>query len=197
MSASSYLLVPGLHVQKDILLEEMETSIMKELDSMEWSEALARRTIHRGYVYPYSGGHLQKTTPMEGLLKHLATYLRDNSIMGKDTRTGGGIMPDQVIVNEYLQNQGIGAHIDRKDFGPVIVSFSLNDDTNFVFRNPETNQKVELYVPRRSIMIMTGQARDIWTHEIPKRKTVIDPTGKRVSKPDDYRRVSITYRTVN
>ena len=188
--------VPGLHVQSDVLPEDLEKMIMSELDQKTWSSSLSRRTIHQGYVYPYSGGSLQKTDPIEGLLKHLAIYLRENNIMGKNVQTGEGITPDQVIVNEYLKDQSIGAHTDRKDFGPVVVAFSLNADTNFIFRNPLTNQKVELYVPRRSIMIMTGESRNVWTHEIPKRKSVTDGSGKRITKSDDYRRVSITYRTV-
>jgi len=186
----------GLYIQYDVLSEDLENTIMSELDQMKWSSTLARRTIHLGYVYPYSGGSLQKTDPIENSLKHLAVYLRDNSIMGKNDQTEEGVMPDQVIVNEYLQGQGIGTHTDRKEFGPIIVSFSLNEDTNFIFRNPQTGQKIELYVPRRSILIMTGESRDVWTHEIPKRKSITDSSGERITKSDDYRRVSITYRTV-
>lgn len=43
---------------------------------------------------------------------------------------------------------------------------------------------------------MTGETRDVWTHEIPRRKSVTNDSGKRITKSDDYRRISITYRTV-
>jgi alkylated DNA repair dioxygenase AlkB len=42
---------------------------------------------------------------------------------------------------------------------------------------------------------MSGDARTEWTHEIPKRKTyTVD--GKSIKKDDDYRRISMTYRTI-
>ena len=77
-----------------------------------------------------------------------------------------------------------------------IISFSLGDDTNFIFRNPNTDEKIELYDPGRSIIIMPGDSRNIWTHEIPKRKTVTLDNGSTKKKGNNYRRVSLTYRTV-
>jgi len=46
------------------------------------------------------------------------------------------------------------------------------------------------------IMIMTGETLDVSPHEIPRRKSVTNDSGKRITKSEDYRRVSITYRTV-
>ena len=192
--------VPGLFIQYDIVPEDTETNTLRELDegflSKKWSNELSRRTLHQGYKYPYKGGKLEKIEPLSGGLLHFAKYIRDNGLMGKDTDDQPK-EPDQCIVNEYLKDQGISAHTDRNVFGDIIISFSLGGDTNFIFRNPKTDEKVELYVPRRSIMIMSGDSRHIWTHEIPKRKTITLDEGNRVNKPNDYRRVSLTYRTVN
>lgn len=186
--------IPGLLLQPNVLTDEVEASIIQELDSLLWSDELRRRTIHRGYRYPYGGGALTKTDPIEGYLLHLANFLAEHRVMGVDNQ-GSGIRPDQVIVNEYLTDQGIGAHTDRLDFGPVIVAFSLGQDTNFVFRKSGTTEHHEIYVPHGSLMVMSGEARSGWTHEIPKRKTITTPSGK-VKKGDDYRRISITYRTI-
>lgn len=186
--------IPGLGIQKDVLTPELEDKILQELDENdEWSNDLSRRTIHQGYRYPYSGGSLTKIDPISGVLKSLADYLTYNRVISESS--SDEIQPDQVIVNEYLKDQGIGAHIDRTDFGPIVVAFSLGADTNMIFRNSETKEKTELFVPRRSILIMSGDARYKFTHEIPKRKTITTMDG-RVTKDDDYRRVSITYRTV-
>ena len=186
--------IPGLFLQSEALSIDAEIQILIYLDALGWSNELKRRTIHRGYKYPYKGGSLVPTDPIEGLLLTLADVITSNRLFGPNMK-GQNIRPDQAIVNEYLRDQGISAHTDRKDFGPRIAAFSLGADTNFVFRNSTTGEKVEIYVPPRSLMVMTGESRSNWTHEIPSRKSVNTPTG-RVNKSPDYRRVSITYRSV-
>lgn len=188
--------IPGLYVQKEVLTTDHEEKIIQDLDHMKWSDELSRRTIHQGYRYPYSRGGLIKIEPISGIFSYLAKYLYDNHVMSNTKDVDDRVYPDQVIINEYLKDQGIGAHVDRQDFGPIVVAFSLNADTNMIFRNVETKEKTEIYVPRRSILIMSGESRNKFTHEIPRRKTVLTPDGN-VTKGEDYRRVSITYRTVN
>ena len=56
-------------------------------------------------------------------------------------------------------------------------SFSIGGDCNFIFTNVETKQKIELYIPHGSLMIMAGDARYKWTHEIPKRLSVKNSQG--------------------
>jgi alkylated DNA repair dioxygenase AlkB len=182
--------VPGLYLQENVISPEAETQIIQWLDSREWSTVLPRRTQHFGYVYGYEGTNLMPGDKFEGWVSTLADYLIKYGIMNE---------VDQCIVNEYGRDQKIGKHIDGQRgqrpniFGPRIVSFSLGADTNFLFCNTEGKEKVEIYVPRRSILIMTGDSRYTWTHEIPKRLSVnID--GKVVKKDANYRRISLTFR---
>lgn len=180
--------VPGLFVQKNIITEKQELDIVNWLDTREWSTVLPRRTQHFGYNYGYKSRHLTPAAPFTGWVSTLAKWLNDTTLLEG---------ADQCIVNEYTQRQKIGKHIDKTDlFGPRIVSISISGDTNFVFRKDTT--AVELYVPRRSVMIMTGEARYHWTHEIPGRVTVTHSDGTKSRKPDNYRRISLTFRkTIN
>ena len=100
---------------------------------------------------------------------------------------------DQVIVNEYLPGQGISKHIDKITyFGSEIVTLSLGSTSVMTFRCGSTGQKEDLFLERRSLLVLTDEARYQWTHEIPGRKSDI-MAGVRYSRG---RRLSITLRTV-
>lgn len=182
--------VPGLYLQENVISSEAETQIIQWLDGREWSTVLPRRTQHYGYVYGYEGTNLMPGDKFEGWVSTLADYLVKHGIMD---------VVDQCIVNEYDREQKIGKHIDGQRgerpniFGPRIVSFSLGADTNFVFSNTKGKEKVEIYVPKRSILVMTGDSRYTWTHEIPKRLSV-NINGKMIKKDNNYRRISLTFR---
>ncbi len=179
--------VPGLYIQQEVISLETEQQIIEWLDTREWSTVLPRRTQHFGYNYGYNTRSLTRAESFNGWVSHLSDWLDQHNIMKN---------PEQCIVNEYTRDQKIAKHIDKQDlFGPRVVSVSVGADTNFVFRNTKNRVKHEIYVPRRSLMIMTGDARNTWTHEIPSRKTVTQD-GTTTKKPDNYRRISLTFRTV-
>lgn len=185
--------VPGLYIQENVITPEVEKQIIEWLDSKQWSNALNRKTQHYGYTYGYQQNNLQSGEPFEGPILFLSKFLIENKIMTKC---------DQCIVNNYYRNEGIGKHIDGtkngKDniFGPIIVSFSLGSDTNIIFRNTTSRDVVNVYVPRGCLLVMSGDSRYIWTHEIPKLSTV-NKNGELIKKPEDYRRISLTFRSVH
>jgi alkylated DNA repair dioxygenase AlkB len=173
----------GLYLTPDFITPIEERDIMEWLDSQPWSAELSRRTQHYGYNYNYKGGALTQTTPLSGQVKFVADKLSTLGIM----------TPTQCIVNEYLRDQGIAGHIDNLKFGPSIASVSLGADTVMVFERG--NEVFECFLPRRSIVLLTGEARTEWKHGIRKNVTYMGPNGK-VVKPSDYRRESMTYRTI-
>lgn len=184
------LSVPGLFAQNDIITPETEIEIIQWLDKQTWSDALSRRTQHYGYEYQYNTTTLQKSKEFQGPLEAIRQFLIDNKIMNR---------VDQCIVNEYYKAQGIGKHIDGKRgnnpniFGPIIISISLGEDTNIIYSR--NNLKEEVYVPRRSLLVMSGDSRYEWTHEIPRRATIKTDT-EIVKKSDNYRRISLTFRSL-
>jgi alkylated DNA repair dioxygenase AlkB len=123
--------------------------------------------------------------PLPDWLQQLAIRLFEDGIFQQ--------VPDQVIVNEYLPGQGIAAHVDCEPcFGPVIASLSLGAPVPMVFGNRRTREVVEVDLPPRSLLVLSGEGRYEWTHSILARKTdVIDGRTR-----DRVRRVSLTFRTV-
>lgn len=74
---------------------------------------------------------------------------------------------NQLIVNRYLNKEGIGAHIDAIDiYGPVVFGVSLGSPAKMVFtRNSE---KESYFLDRRMAYVMTSESRYEWKHEVPK-----------------------------
>lgn len=100
---------------------------------------------------------------------------------------------NQAIINEYKPGQGIGAHIDSRSFGDCIASLSLG--SHCVMRFTKGDEAVDVFLVPRSVAILTGEARNDWKHEIPRRSE--DPHPFRAGKTlKRSRRVSVTFRTV-
>ena len=76
--------------------------------------------------------------------------------------------------------------------GNVVAGYSIGADATMIFTRDAN--RFDVFLPRRSLMIMRGSARYDWKHAIPKTVTYVDGDGNKVSKPSDYRRISLTFR---
>lgn len=192
-SAPSTEYPPGLRVIEDVITPKQERDIVAWLDRQTWNDTLQRRTQFYGYDYGYYSHESQKTTPISGPLLDLLPVVEKYGHFTAEQREVD-LEEMQCIVNEYTRDQGIAAHTDAKVFGPVVIGISLLSPVGMIFTRGEA--KVEVYLPRRSLFVMEGESRTKWKHCIPKRKTVSMLEGKREKKEEDYRRISLTYRTV-
>lgn len=177
----------GLAFTPDFITVEREVDIISWLDTRPWLNDLTRRTQHFGYGYNYKNKKLVPAPPLEGPVLDFANVLSATGI----------INPVQCIVNEYTRNQGIAGHIDNLSFGGIVLGLSIAGDAVMTFERARTGhppERFDLFLPRRSLVMLSGEARYEWTHSIDKRVTYIDNTGRKVTKPQDYRRISLTYR---
>lgn len=177
------LLPTGLEIYLDALLPEEEQEIVEWLDSNEWSDKLKRRTQHFGYEYNYKTRQVLK---LDDDMPEIISSLVDTDYF------------NSCIVNEYERNQGISAHKDAPVFGEEIIIFSLLEDTVMDFTCSLESQPfvVPVHLPRRSMIKMSGPARHEWLHSISS-KVTYTVNGKKYTKPQDYRRISLTFRRVN
>lgn len=151
------------------------------LNVKNWNTKLARRTLHFGYEYNYKNSDLFKAEAIPEVFHDLIKRITEEKIMKNI---------NQVIVNEYLPGQGISAHTDAKNFDNVILTISLGSKCIMEFSND--SDKLELVLPRRSMLIMKDEFRYDWKHAIPARKSDII-NGKRKYRKTRY---SITFRSV-
>lgn len=73
--------------------------------------------------------------------------------------------PFGVAINEYQKGQKIGPHIDKPVSGPIVSILSLNSDATMIFKRKGQDDIIQELYPR-SIIQMSGDIRDNWTHEI-------------------------------
>lgn len=106
--------------------------------------------------------------------------------------------PNQLTVNKYAPGQGIPSHCDTHSaFDSPLMSVSLGSDIVMEFRNPnDSTIKINVHLPRRSMLIMTGESRYGWTHGITPRKTDVVPSlvGGGLTVMQRETRVSLTFR---
>ena len=179
--------IPGLLHIPDFLTPNEEAELIKLIDENHapWLTDLKRRVQHFGYIYSYrSNRPPEYIGPLPYWLNSLAIRLHILGLMSN--------IADQAIINEYFPGQNISAHIDSRYFGPEIATLSLNSTCVTRFRKESTGEKVDKFLERCSLLVLAGEARKSWTHEIPKRKSD-EWAGMRCLRG---RRLSVTLRTV-
>lgn len=185
-----YLGVPGLTYIRDFLSEREEDDIVSVIDRDDWRFDLKRRVQHYGWRYDYKARQIDPSMRLGFLpawADDIAQRLFSERLLPQ--------LPDQVIVNEYKGNQGIGKHSDSESFADGIATISLLESWEMVFREKGTKNVVPQMLHRRSVAVMKGDARYRWTHEIPSR---IHKTRKIKGSQQEKRgrRISLTFRKV-
>ena len=184
--------VPGLTYQSNFLSEAEENELIGIINGQEWRKELKRRVQHYGWRYNYKARQIDSSMelgPLPPWAAKLAQRLFDQKLVPQ--------LPDQVIVNEYQGKQGITKHIDAENsFADGIAMVSLSDAWEIIFRDIRNNKrKVSRLLERRSVVVIRGDARYRWTHEIPFRKSE-PPFVKGVKRRPRQRRISLTFRKV-
>ena len=180
--------VPGLRYEPDYLDGAEQAALLDWVDRQPWSHALRRRVQHHGWRYDYRSRRVRPEDRIGALPPALARIAAGLVGPGSFDR-----QPDQAIVNEYEPGQGIAAHVDCEPcFGPVIASVSLGTPCVMELRRQAPDARVPIDLAAGSLLVLSGEARHLWTHAIPARRGDTVPGGRRARG----RRVSVTFRTV-
>lgn len=164
----------GLFYYPKWIDEQTENFLLNKINDGEWESSLQRRVQQFGAKYNYKDRQLDDTPT-----KEIPNWLKDSLFPYLcEVFTSP---PSQIIINEYERGQGITKHIDAPVFGPVIASLSLLSDTEMTVGR-YNNESFNIPLQRRSLLVLSGDARLRWYHCIPKVKE---------------KRISITFRTIN
>lgn len=178
----------GLVVIQDFITPKEESSLLAAIEKNPWDASMSRRVQHYGWRYDYKSRRVDPSAYI-GPLPKWAENLAKKLVKGKFLEE----LPDQVIVNEYIGNQSISKHIDCIPcFRGAIVTISLLESWEMIFTRKtklSIEEKYKTILDRRSAAILSGESRNDWFHEIPRR-------NKEAGKPRE-RRISITFRKVN
>jgi alkylated DNA repair dioxygenase AlkB len=171
--------IPGLAYLPEYMTVEEEAALVRQIDAMPWDTNWERRRQSYGATYGPSEG-LQRPLPDWGL-----------ALAERMHREGLSERPfDQMLVNEYEPGQGIALHHDHKPFDRTVVSLSLLSAVVMDFRNPGAGKRSSMLLGRRSLLILTDEARYIWQHGIARRK---NDRWEGTVVPR-HRRLSVTFR---
>ena len=176
-------IVPGFLIQSDYIGAEEERELIAHVDRGEWNSDWKRRVQRYGLGYSASS--------RDSDFREFPEWLKPlTARAGKDA--GFPHFPDNCVINEYKPGQGIAPHKDYSKFGPTVACVSLGAETLLDLYSEDRSRRVPIYVPRRSLWILGGEARSKWLHGIaPRLNDIID--RQRVPRE---RRISITFRTV-
>lgn len=75
-----------------------------------------------------------------------------------------GYVKDHVTINSYDVGGFIPHHKDKEESGETILIISLLSDADMEFK--KKGETLKLFIPRRSLMIMEGEARHDYTHAV-------------------------------
>ena len=171
--------IPGLTYRPEYVTIEEESALVRLIDSMPWDTQWKRRRQLYGASYSPDGGAVR---PFPDWGVALAERMHHEGLSERPF--------DQLLVNEYEPGQGIALHHDHKPFDRTIVSLSLLSPVVMDFRNPAANSRSSMLLERRSLLILTDDARYLWQHGIARRK---QDRWEGMDLPR-RRRLSVTFR---
>ena len=180
--------IDGLLYIPDYLAPSEHDALVQTIEGQLWRYDLARRTQQYGYLYEHKRKALNTSDylgPLPAWLQRLGTQMQRDGILPD--------LPDQAIINEYEPGQGIGKHIDATPaFGEVVISLSLLSLAVMDLRRSGGEEHIAIPLEPRSLLILLGEARHVWTHGVaPRHEDFVN--GVFVPRK---RRISVTFRTV-
>jgi alkylated DNA repair dioxygenase AlkB len=111
--------LPGFTIVYDVLTHAQETITLEEANKEKWNDTTYHRRMQ---LYGYGYGSRYGAVVASSALPKWSMKLVDACTAAGLPPNGA---PDQVIVNEYLPGQGIGAHVDEKAGGAFVLGVSL------------------------------------------------------------------------
>uniref|UniRef100_A0A8D0HFE2 tRNA (carboxymethyluridine(34)-5-O)-methyltransferase ALKBH8 n=1 Tax=Sphenodon punctatus TaxID=8508 RepID=A0A8D0HFE2_SPHPU len=160
-------LPPGLMVVEELVSPEEEGRLLESIDWTGAQKSLKHRRVkHFGYEFRYDNNNVDKDKPLPGGIPDICQSLFETCMkLGYIKHK-----PDQLTVNQYEPGQGIPPHIDTHSaFEDEIISLSLGAEIVMDFKHPDC-RTVAVMLPRRSLLVMTGESRYVWSHGITPRK---------------------------
>jgi alkylated DNA repair dioxygenase AlkB len=173
--------IHGLHYVAGYVSEADEASLTKEIDRLPWDTSWERRRQPYGGAY---GGARQAAPPIPKWERELADRIYRDGLTERPF--------DQMLVNEYQPGQGIAMHRDYEPYDRTVASLSLLSFCVMDFRRVTDKHRESILLERRSLIVLSDEARYEWEHGIARRKSDVWD-GTRLPRA---RRLSITFRSL-
>lgn len=152
-----------------------------------------RQVYHFGYEFNYDTNNVNPDRPLDNPIPQECNDLWPR--LRSSIPSLSFEEPNQITVNKYEPGQGIPPHCDTHSaFCDPIFSLSLANGIVMEFRRPSDGCHVSVWLPRRSLLILSKESRYTWTHGITPRKTDVIPMSNGLTVVERKMRVSFTFR---
>ena len=182
--ASDVPSIKGMSYATGVLSPEEQAEMLRQIDEQPWRYDLKRRVQHYGYRYDYKLRRVDESMflgPLPAFSAPISKRLLDRGLIPK--------LPDQLIINEYLPGQGIAPHVDCEPcFDDTITMLSLGWPYEMEYVHIRTEDVHAILLEPGSALVIAGEARYDWSHQIRARKS-----DRGIPR---QRRVSLTFRNV-
>ncbi|XP_060530801.1 alkylated DNA repair protein alkB homolog 8 isoform X2 [Cylas formicarius] len=185
----------GLTILKDFVTMKEEDELLKlcNFEESELGNMRHRHVKHFGYEFRYDINNVDKAKPLEAEVPTECSFLWQR-LLHTDLECKN-FMPDQLTINHYTPGQGIPHHVDTHSaFDDPIICLSLKSSIVMEFRNEKKH--VCVFLPQRSLLVMSGETRYNWTHSIIPRKYDVIPTPTGYTSYKRGTRISFTFRKI-
>uniref|UniRef100_A0A336M1J7 CSON010319 protein n=1 Tax=Culicoides sonorensis TaxID=179676 RepID=A0A336M1J7_CULSO len=184
----------GIFLIPDFINEAEEQTLLQAIDVSESSDGTLKHRLvkHFGFEFIYGSNTVDPSKPLDRKIPAEFNSIVIERLHEKMPQFSY-FTPEQMTVNKYEPGQGIPPHVDtHSPFNDPIVSLSLQGETVMEFRNEENHSCI--YLPKRSLLVMSGESRYGWTHSITPRLTDVVPKAEGLSMQRRSTRVSCTFR---
>lgn len=175
-------LPPGFRYIEEWLTATEEETLLRHVEALSFvpirmrGVTAKRQVVHFGWDYGYESWRITPASPIPDWLMDLRARSADLIEVPVDAM-------EEALVTRYEPGAGIGWHRDAPMFGPTVVGVSLKGACRMRFqRNAGARRETaECRLERRSVYVLSDEARSAWQHAIPPTKEL---------------RYSVTFRTV-
>lgn len=173
----------GLTIIPDFVSEAQEKQLLESVYSGQFENLSMRRVQNFGFRFIFGPNLVQTTKPIQPIPEEFNSSLhglRENPAVGNvfsgvNKWASNEDFFDQLTITEYKPGEGAPGFIEsHKTFQEPIAIISLRSDCVMSFVNGISGDRIEVIVPRLSLVLLSGEMRYLYSQGVPTRK--IDKT---------------------
>lgn len=155
--------------RRSVLSSDLRSRLCAFLETeVEWTRARGAygeaKRERAFFGYELENGRMVARTPFPGILKEVARATHDameDDLDGLDgLDAAGSARWNQCIVNKYADREGIGRHVDNREYGDAVMTLTIRGtprDVLWVWTEKKT--RVVVPTPDNSAYLLVGKNR--------------------------------------
>lgn len=161
--------ISGIKLIKNFISSDTENYLIKKIDSQQWFISQSgRRKQDYGPKINFKKQKVQVET-FKGIPEYVDLFLNDLKVNISDENDANKFDIFEMCNLEYVENKSSSIAMHKDDdwiWGERLVSINLLNDTVMSFEDKNLKRFVFVYLPRRSMICISGEARNNYMHGI-------------------------------